>query len=846
MLQQQKISYPNKETGDKRFAIEAQELKDVINANADSSLSKVDGTIVVPSMEGLGSLSDGIKLSQKVITVGYRDTSRLGGGLFEAVDIINRRKLSFNGTTQGIDGPAMPDITTSELIIFKFKLSALSGVKTFFSTGGSNDIRVAFNISPIGDYKFHGTGKSTLNYIKELYGDAVNNNAMSFDRWYEMGVNPVADSNITSFNLAKSFGTFTAMEVESFSIASEIFEVNEGVSSIVTGSLETVADLIGTPLWGDLDVANGFDIVQSNNVTYKKQIENNTVSSFDYGAIDTGTVLDYTQDSSEAINSAWNSRYNVVEPPCKLYAKLPLSVGSPINIKLAGIYKPQDDAQDVGVDNIFTNTVIYTDQNINVLTLKAHNIKLDGGLFHTAGVSGYTKSVIRWDGNYKFWTSNANTSCYGNESELLTTGIGGNAFHADTSNITQSGGYFEDITISGYAYHYAKNVYIPPFDSAAKANGSFHNNWTLDVQGTGCKTYYWVESSLVRINKIQQDKPILNETEKEFPGIYLRGSDHTIPEAFIFDSNNLGSDPAGTYRHGLNTYDIVVNNISFKGAIERQYINGSIHTNHLMLNQKTSLDNPFKHYLSNYSGFISRHDSAILTSGDTGNVTYRGSKMPNLEWSDLNPYPFDDAVNNDVPLAVDANVTINNASRLLTSSPLGNIFVQHSIPDIAESELYFAEIVINDINNIQNIGDSKITDIYLTIDPNLVSIAFAIHFDTGILSETFPAVEVTNSVGFNSYHLLSNTGAFKDSKIRKIVIRLIGTTNFSNTNINDIGLKLLQPKNLPYHLNSGDSPHYDGDIIFPVDTDGPVVTDRITATKYRFFVSNGVIGIESI
>lgn len=79
-----------------------------------------------------------------------------------------------------------------------------------------------------------------------------------------------------------------------------------------------------------------------------------------------------------------------------------------------------------------------------------------------------------------------------------------------------------------------------------------------------------------------------------------------------------------------------------------------------------------------------------------------------------------------------------------------------------------------------------------------------------------------------------------------VVIRLIGTyTPDEDCYIRDLSLKNQYPTNLPYLRSSGNQKVY-GDLEFPTDTNGVVLTDRTTATKYRLKVDNGVLGIEAL
>lgn len=751
----------------------------------------------VPSIDNLRELNYS-SVGTTVYVEGYYDGSDLGGGVFKAIKDVYDRYLAFETSKQQAltvgAGDMSVQVTTAQTIgaMFRFNQNPDNKYMASFNKSGDN-IRLHFStVGTTENYSYDDTVDSTFKSIVDFYGNEVEKTALKYGEWYTISVSPLSTVTIYGLDIGDAAANYPTFDIQKFWTGDLAFDMQENTGTTVTGSDDTTTAEITSvgdlPTWNTASYANIFNLFEAGSVLWQRQIIQNSANPFDFGSRNNLIPNTFTYDSAIPLQAWLDSGLNLVCPPCFLTTTVTLYARKPMNIQMSGKYKPQK--KGATYESVKSLTVIATDQNIDVFRIQEHSVYIYDGLVDVSNASGFTKAGFAWDGNKRIWSGEVSTNVYGNEAGLAVVGIGGYGYHFDTEGVTEDG-YFEDIKVSGDAYWMAIGTYVPPYSSGIP--GNFHNGFTFTSRHDGCKQMMWVESSKCLISGMHQARAILPTAEKDLPAIYYRLNDSQV-DSFVFDIKEEAGEP---YRNFDNPYDIGGIGLSITGLMQRIYAGGAVNTEGLMLNMAAKIDNPTGYLLSTKQGNVSDVNNAIAGAGHAGVVSVKGFEATDDLWYAANLLPADDAGNPDT-LAVSANVTITNASNLLKTDQTGGLLVGTQIVDNPNKEFNFAEIVITDLDTIQGFtGSDKINNLYLICGRSVVKIQAIIEFDLGTYSQMFGPAQSAILGGDRSYRLLNNTGIYKEYKIRRIIIRMIGTYDDANNSISDVVLTTQQNVNNP-------------------------------------------------
>lgn len=775
-----------------------------------------ENIIAVDSIESLKNLT-GLTQGQYVRTFGYYPGTSLGGGLFKVTSVGPNYCLSFlenNKQTIKIPALAVDWLAIAPIFTMKFRISSAntysgSGALYLLTTLQSSSQRTSImvnNFDHVNNTFNLSDDKCIFKSVKNKYNVAINpSDPLSFDEWYEVSVTARTPTSSVDINKALRVGGAydenTTIDIAWFNIEwfennsplppishSEYFSLNEGTGSSVTGDLGTIGTLDGTilPTWNNYDSNNSFfEFETIDGTILTRQVEYNTVTPFDFGAISNENVTDFINDSTSAIQNAIDSGYNVKIPPSKLYITTPIEIKSPIQIEMFGSFVPMADISTSGsiLDSDLTTTIIYSDQNIDYITIQSHNVKISNGLLYTAesltaqgGI--HNKAGIRFDLNFRIWNADiVGVTVYGNKEQLPPANEGTIAFHIDGENLN-SVGYLTEGSIDGRAYNCGTGVFVTEVDP--NPSGSFVNNISFTVMGDGCKVFYNIETgSMFTVKTVCQDRPILTlaqSTNPDYTAFQIK-CDKSVLDAFVFDTGK-GPDPSGTYhRHAEIPYKVLGAN-DIVGLMQDYMRNtNNVADGRLEANRSLIFNDPHDLIIMNKSGAVSQLNNAILFAGNSGNVSYKGYKAPNTSWFEQSSSNFNPAPDCTPPLSVDTNVQIIDGEYLLTSDSRSGVTPGHQInvSNLNDIDLYFSEIVIDDLENIQNFSSSKLVQIILkTAGEAIKAIHCILHFDAGIEQIDISSDSPLAKDGLFKLYDNAFMSTHKNDKIQKIILRLVG------------------------------------------------------------------------
>lgn len=787
-------------------------------ATADDLVRKNPESVkIVDSLAALRALDD-LKLGDYVRTYGYHAGSDLGGGLFKVTTDKTTEYLELDRTVPNKISIPPTLIDIAQTFSIKFKLNDPSqldlNAKNIMSTLASGS-KFSFHVRKfVSGVSFEiSTGNCHVLSVKDDFGNNQNiTDPLLFHKWYEVRIRPNAAANFTSnWAIGDLFLDPVTVDVEWFEMMGERFELDEGSGTTITGSNGTVGTLSGNPAWETktADDDNALYIETNNGIVLSKQVSENTVTPFDYGAIATESVTDFSSDSTVAIQSAINSGYNVEIPPSRLYITAPIVVSNPVHIHMHGSFMPmRDDTNSSIVDEKNETTILYSDQNIDYLVIRAHNVKVYNGLLYTVGSVDHDKSAVRFDLNYRMWRSDIiGVGVYGNESYLLDANkVGTIAFKIDGENLNPNmTGYLTEAKIDGRAYYCHKAVHAPTLDPGY---GTFVNNIEFTVTGDGCQAYYDFDyGDLFKVESVCQDRPVLisgTEMDEINTAFKFKNCRTCTLDVSLADANKGG----GVNLHGSNLVAISGENITVRGKLLELYRSSGIELfGAECLNRHAIVADPIGLVITSQSGFISQFDNAVAFAGTEGHVSYKGYKASSAAWFDgSNQFPADDA-QNATTLSESTDVTIQNGEQLLTANPTARELTGHSIANVADRDLHFAEIVIKDLDTMQQFGSSDLAQVLLKIAGEYInSIQCVLHFSGGI-----DTVDITAYPGEGLYNLFGYLKTtHSGSHIQMIVIRMIGQhgDGTSYTYVRDVAVETQYARNRAYIHIGGDQTVY--------------------------------------
>ena len=783
-------------------------------------------------------LMTGLTLNDQVTVYGYHEGSNLGGGIFKVIEDQPVHVISLNSGTNGGDdiefttatfSPFSGGIDENDVFTIKFKLpdsTSLPKDSTKFIMSSTNSgTRLGLTAVYVDKIQFRLGKASETDQISiaDEFGVSIPNTALlNFGEWYQVSIHLKPNQTITnpSFSIGNPFGQNLHMEVESFTMMNRTFPFDEGSGTSVNDD-QGNQGTIDSGQWQIRNVDDGALLIQTTSgVVLRKQLPKNTVTPFDFGAINNETVTDFSNDASEAIQKALDSGYDVEIPPSRLYIASSIYMHRPVHLRMHGSYVPMDDfstSPSIQQEEDSTS-ILYSDQNIDYIVVRSHNVKIYNGLIYTAASALHTKAAIHFDINYRIWrTDVVGTNVYGNRNDLSNTGIGTIAFQVGADNLSQVG-YLTEGKIDGRAYYCAKGVHITPLDTSA--SGAFVNNIDFTVNGDGCKMFYDIAfGSLYKIKSVCQDRAVLNQQDSD-SGAYTAfrfNCNNSQIDALVFDPAQHANDPVDMHRHKNNLYMLQGINNSVDGLMQKYYQERNVDSAGIELNRNQIIRDPRNFVLSNRAGLISQLNNDILFAGNEGKVSYKGYKAPNTNWFDTHLHPANVSTTGSPNLQESVDVKIYNSHLLLTNDKAANVVTGHKIDTAIDPDLHFAEIVIDTVD-FQKFTDFKMNALFLKLGSTPVkNIRCVLHFldpnpapDPNNPTAPVPPKQEIREMDLNPYDstfrfendalikLYGNIGSESANWIiEKVIIRLIGQQESNITHIRDILLDAQYNSNSP-------------------------------------------------
>lgn len=812
---------------------------------ADLVLKRPGTARIVDSIAALRGLDD-LNPGDYIRTYGYHSGSDLGGGLFKVTTDEPLNFINLSGVAPDTGRIFVPNLTIDSEKTFKVKFNIRQGngapaiapsttVTLMEARNGSDIFRMMIRTNSAQQFDIR-TGNSRTISIRTEFGALLTDDAfLDFNTWYELEIAPLRDAQgapvtfLAGMILGSVNGAPAAqIDIERFDIMGFAFELNEGAGTVLETSpvSATQGEIL---LGGTWDTRNPTDddalhITTIGGQALTKQLPNNTVTPFDFGAINNESVTDFVNDAQPAIQRAFDSGFNVEIPASRLYIHSSLNVTRDVHIRMMGSFVPGDDSNSGSTiqDEMFSTTILYSDQNIDYINIQSQNVKIYNGLLYTASAPFHDKAGIRFDIDFEMWRSDIyGLTVYGNKEALLSaTSITNKtvAFKIDGEGLSKFGGYLTEARIEGRAIYCDTGVQATPIDDGM---GAFVNSINFDVTGDGCRVFYdFAYGDLFKVSSVCQDRGVLYTTAmQEDPAntaFQFHNSNNCVYDVDLFD-------PEKTHHHGHLKYAISGDNITAKGALLTNYRSSGVELYGVeSLDRYAIINDPIGLKITNEAGFISQFDNAVAFAGTEGHVSYRGYQAPDTQWF-INNLHAAESGDNATPLGISPDVNIFEGEKLLTSDPQAVSAPRHTIANVANRDLCFAEIVLNDLNTMQAFFTSTLSQILLkTNGEKADSVQTILHFENGnidylTIAPSAGAGGLLNLFGYNKT-------AHSNSNIQTIIIRMIGQKGDGSTYVRDIGVKNTISRNKPLINIAGEQ------TIYGQHTIG----EQLAADEYRY------------
>jgi len=367
-----------------------------------------------------------------------------------------------------------------------------------------------------------------------------------------------------------------------------------------------------------------------------------------YGAVNNLSTSVLENDSSTAIQKCLDSDF-----PVLLYGNFYVESGLVISTSQT-------------IRCIETKTIIYTDKDIDVVTISVGSIYnsitpyLKGfPIIDTTNIATHTKSAIRIDMSYKVYGGEIDVFINGNEDDLKTEGGGTIGIYIDCENTTEEWGFISRLKINANCTYVKYGLYIPE-----KAGVGLSTMWMnmvdVNIFVDGYKhalSLAW--GDLFEIKGTSQSRYVLTESEKdtfEYSSIIGLTSSRIDWAVSDFNANASG----GYYTNSYYLYDNGLENIYCGRCF--QFVNLGLlvfENNQRPMSESTYNENPlffnisnYKQTFSNRTPFISQLDNVLSYMSSRGTV-----EINDYDGTD---YDFDSNLDVSTALSPSNGVTITN------------------------------------------------------------------------------------------------------------------------------------------------------------------------------------------
>jgi len=768
------------------------------NAFTDADEAKLDGiNDRSKSVEDMFSISTNTT-GDTVVVESYVEGLNYGGGIFKKLDIKESSGVTFDkSSSQYMSGTSLGIVISSESVLkFKIKFNE-------FTSSGESSVDI-FNLPDVGaeiSFRYYTLGSITHSGLSNLKvtdqdGLVLSNSASAatnliLGEWYDVEATLSNSGTINTITSLTSDSKYISCSMSYFSIGGEEFNMDEGSGTVTYSQNSKQISLFNTPDWESF--VDGGVYLSDGNVLYKRIVENNIITPYDFGAISNRDTGKFANDASPAIQSAFDSIYNVEIPTGCFYIASGLTISKPKKIKMFGI-STRDNRDNDFIDGKRT-TVIYSNQDIDYLTIKSENVMIEEGLFWLKNSTGHTKSAIVYKSEGYIWGGELkNIGIVGNLAELSTTGGGSTGVLFDLEAPEGTQGVIHNINISGVIHFCGKGLAT---SVSTSGEGTFMNTCYMKLQMNGCKqyvdfSYHNIEQLRLEITSQDYDNVLTTEEINNKLYAYDINATSSYIDVDLWDRGTDGI-PIGTNRHGSLFLNFTGKYSSFgTRTLSTFSYTGDpfpIDFNGYNINSTFRIQDPKSFVFSDKGGMISQLNNGVRYLGNTNQVDYDGYEAPNFDWFSSNLLPADDA-GNTTTLSRDTGFDINYPSWLLQNNEYTSA---HRFSDYTNSN-QFAEIVVD----CRGYVEASIEGIYLKLAQTPChKVQLIAYFDGGAVEDYMYEANgwYEDEALFDLYPRLY---PYNVSNLDYFIIRIIGQQSHNYTLIEDIMVKFRNNENPPY------------------------------------------------
>lgn len=272
------------------------------------------------------------------------------------------------------------------------------------------------------------------------------------------------------------------------------------------------------------------EMVVGGNVSYNARNEGGAVSS------------------SAAIQKLFDSPFQPIFPPGYYYITAPTVITRQVYVDFGTpVMEMIDEMSTFYYKN--DHVRFYTDQNVKFWEIRKHNVFLIGGVMDVQLCDTYDEDIYYAHADYLIQRGEASGYAIGNLTNARREGATGTYFRWDTTNTTRYG-YITGFNIKTRINYIPKGIIVDD-PQWARDQGSFNtwaNGFTIDAFIDGAKFYADIRAGVSKAEIIGQTREVLNESEKDNWGIYLKVANPV--SVFVWDTN-ANIYPSGYYRHNV-------------------------------------------------------------------------------------------------------------------------------------------------------------------------------------------------------------------------------------------------------------------------------------------------------
>lgn len=455
--------------------------------------------------------------------------------------------------------------------------------------------------------------------------------------------------------------------VDDYDFAGNTVTLPAGVTLIFAGGIWSNGEIVGN---NTALIPQGLNKCFETSLTLTGTWQLENIYPQWYGAISNPNNTTFSNDSASFIQKCLDSLFNVVIPAGYYYLATELTIDKPKNVNCFG--------RAINA----ASTVIYTNENIDIITIRTNHFYWLNGCIDLSKIAAHTKSAFKYCLDVNSMYGKIDCSILGDLTKLISGNNQSKGVYFDNTQ-ESGGGEAHFIEIYGEFKHLKHCVLIP---KEIPENTSYVSSIDCYITAWGCwQMYYFGMGSFSKLSGTSQENNVLSEEDKNTPIIYVAASDCDI-STVNYDTAPASSFPA---RH-----NIIVENKGegtvFSGSYLLQlYRNKSQFVEGLKINENTVLNNPTRIGLFNnkssfsYFSFISRFNNQF-------SYIYLRQSVTIKKYSGVGKN-FD----------TDLTATITDETENITLTDIANIFKNVGSPgritflNEASKSVDYVEIIIN-------------------------------------------------------------------------------------------------------------------------------------------------------